>query len=306
MRNKTIQTIKKHAKNNKNIILLAADLGFNVLEPFQEEFPNRFFNCGIAEQNLMGVAAGLAKEDKQVFLYSINNFLTARCLEQVRNDCALNHLNVNILCVGGGLTYGTAAMSHHGTEDIAIMRALPNVIVATPCDKLEAECIIDSIIDINETCYIRLERANGVDIHNEINNFEFGKAIKIKDGNDIVIFAVGSIINEAIKASEELSKQGLSIAIYSFPTVKPLDEELIKECAQKFKLIVTLEEHNICGGFGSAVSEVLSQYKHDSVQLIIGIDDTYSYEIGSQEYLRKYYKIDSNSIQEKIIKKIEE
>lgn len=301
MRNKAVELITEFARNDENIVLLTADLGYNVLEPFSDEFPDRFINGGIAEQNLMGVAAGLAKEGKTVFLYSFSNFLTLRCLEHLRIDCAYHNLNINLLAIGGGFPYGSLGMTHQGTEDIAVVRALPNVIVATPSDDEEVECVLKEIVNLNKTCYIRLERSGGPHFHDSIDNYKLGDAIKVKPGEDVVIFGVGTILKECIESRENLSKNGVSVAIYSFPTVKPIDKDLIEKCAKKFKLIVTIEEHNIYGGLGSAVSEVLSEINHNSIQLALALPDTYTYEIGSQDYLREVYKLNSKAIEDEIL-----
>lgn len=303
MRNFIMEELAKKAKVDQDIVLMTADLGYSVVEPFSDNLPDQFVNGGIAEQNLVSVAAGLAKEGKKVFLYSMGNFLTLRCIEQIRDDCAFNNFNVNIICVGGGLTYGSLGMTHHSTEDIAMMRSLPNVVVATPADKKEAECILNAITEIDTTCYIRLGRGGEEDIHTSIDNYKLGDSVKIKDGNEIALFSIGPITSESIKVCEKLNNKGISTALYTFPTVKPLDEETIISCAEKNKLIVTVEEHNKYGGFGGAVSEVLAQNSYKASQLTIALDDTYVYEVGTQDYLRKIHRIDADSIEERILKK---
>lgn len=303
MRDTFVKTLMSLAKGNKNIELLTGDLGFGVLKPFWEQCPDQFTNVGIAEQNMTSVAAGMALSGKVVFTYSIGNFPTLRCFEQVRNDCAYHNANVKIVCVGGGFVYGSLGMSHHATEDIAVMRSLPNVSVFAPGDLVEAEEVTKAIVDYPGTCYLRLGRGGEKKIHDHIENFQVGKAIKVKDGKDIAIFSTGAIFDEVLGAYNELKRKGIHPIVYTFPTVKPIDREVIEKCAKHCKLIVTCEEHNIVGGFGSAVAEVLSETNGAKARLLkIGLNDIYAQIVGNQAYLRNQYGIDSLGIVEKIEK----
>ena len=300
MRNAFIKTLVEYAKNNRDVELITGDLGYGVLNAFSDILPNQFINAGISEQNMTGVAAGMAKEGKIVFTYSIGNFPTMRCLEQIRNDCAYHNLNVKIVCVGGGLVYGSHGMSHHATEDFAIMRALPNVIVVAPGDLVEAECVTKAIIEAQGTCYLRLGRGGEKQIHEKIDKFELGKAIKIKEGNRVAIFSTGAILDEALDTAEKLNENGISTALYSFPTIKPIDKDVIIKYSNKCDLIVTIEEHNIIGGFGGAVAEVMTEEITKCKLLKIGINDEYTAIVGEQKYLRTQYKIDAENIVNRI------
>ena len=300
MRNIFANVLLEEAKKNKDIELITGDLGSGVLDKFIEELPNQFINAGISEQNMTGVAAGMAKEGKTVFTYSIGNFPTMRCLEQIRNDCAYHDLNVKIVCIGGGFVYGALGMSHHATEDLAIMRALPNVIVTAPGDLAEAEVITREIIKINGTCYLRLGKGGEKRIHGDISNYKLGDSIKVVEGEKVAVFSTGAILEESLNAVKSLNDEGISTALVSFPTIKPIDKNTILEYANKCDLIVTIEEHNIIGGLGSAVAEVISENTTKSRLLRIGLDDEYSSKIGKQDYLRKYYKIDSQNIVNRI------
>lgn len=304
MRNTFVKTLVDIAEKNKDIYLMTGDLGFGVLTPFMEKFPDRFINAGIAEQNMTGVAAGMAREGKTVLTYSIGNFPTLRCLEQIRNDCAYHNANVKIVCVGGGFVYGAHGMSHHATEDIAIMRALPVVTVFAPGDLVEAEEITKSMLKQNGTCYLRLGKGGEKRIHDKIEKFEIGKAIKLSDGKDVAIFSTGAILDEAVKVREELQKIGISVSQYSFPTIKPIDENVIIENANKCKLVVTIEEHNIIGGLGGAVSEVIAENKTNATLLRIGLNDEYTSIVGTQAYLREQYGLSADKILERILKKL--
>ena len=196
MRDTFVKTLLEIAKKDKNVYIVTGDLGFGVLKPFWDELPDQIINAGIAEQNMTSIAAGLAMQGKVVYTYSIGNFPTLRCIEQIRNDCAYHDANVKVVCVGGGFVYGSLGMSHHATEDIAMMRALPNVTVVAPGDLVEAACATKAIYETPGTCYLRLGRGGEKQIHDSIDNFEIGKAIKIQDGEKIAIFSTGAIFDE--------------------------------------------------------------------------------------------------------------
>lgn len=301
MRDTFVKTLLEIAKKDKNVYIVTGDLGFGVLKPFWEELPDQIINAGIAEQNMTSIAAGLALQGKIVYTYSIGNFPTLRCIEQIRNDCAYHDANVKVVCVGGGFVYGSLGMSHHATEDIAMMRALPNVTVVAPGDLVEAACATKAIYETPGTCYLRLGRGGEKQIHDSIDNFEIGKAIKIQDGEKIAIFSTGAIFDEVDEACKVLSKEGIVPAVYTFPTVKPIDKEVILECASQYNTIITVEEHNLSGGFGSAVAEVLAEQDSKKAKLVrIALDDRYSCIVGSQKYLRQQYSIDSKAIIEKV------
>lgn len=300
MRDTFVKTLLEIAKKDKNVYIITGDLGFGVLKPFWDELPDQIINAGIAEQNMTSIAAGLAMQGKIVYTYSIGNFPTLRCIEQIRNDCAYHDTNVKIVCVGGGFVYGSLGMSHHATEDIAMMRSLPNVTVVAPGDLIEAECATRAIYETPGTCYLRLGRGGEKQIHKELDNFEIGKAIKIKDGNNVAVFSTGAIFDEVDEACKLLEKEGIVPTVYTFPTVKPIDKSIILECASKYKAIITVEEHNLCGGFGSAVSEVLAEEGTKAKLVRIALDDKYSCIVGSQKYLRKQYSIDSQTIVERV------
>ena len=303
MRDTFVKTLVEIAKKDKNIELVTGDLGFGVLKPFWEQLPDQFTNAGIAEQNMTTVAAGMALEGKTVFTYSIGNFPTLRCLEQIRNDCAYHNANVKIVCIGGGFVYGSLGMSHHATEDIAVLRALPDVVVMAPGDLVEAQEATKAIAQYKGTCYLRLGRGGEKRIHDRIEHFQIGKAIRVHDGKKVAIFSTGAIFEEVQGAYDLLNRQGISPAVYTFPTVKPIDKDVICACAKDFDLIVTCEEHNIVGGFGSAVAEVMAEMPVKRAHLMrIGMQDMYATKVGSQAYLREQYGMSAKQIAEKIVK----
>lgn len=305
MRDTFVRTLVELAKEDKNIELLTGDLGFGVLKPYWEQVPDQFTNAGIAEQNMTSMAAGMALTGKNVFTYSIGNFPTLRCIEQIRNDCAYHNANVKVVCIGGGFVYGSLGMSHQATEDLAILRALPNVVVLAPADLVEAEECTKALAKYQGTAYLRLGRGGEKRIHDKIESFQIGKAIKVCDGEKVAIFSTGAIFEEVTAAKEALNTKGINPAVYTFPTVKPIDKKTIEQVAKDFDLIVTCEEHNIIGGFGSAVAEVMAEMKQASVSLLrVGLNDEYSVRVGNQKYLRGQYGIDADGIVEKILKHI--
>lgn len=303
MRDTFVNTLVELAKEDKNIELITGDLGFGVLKPFWEQCPDQFTNAGIAEQNMTSMAAGMALEGKNVFTYSIGNFPTLRCLEQIRNDCAYHKANVTIVCIGGGFVYGSLGMSHQATEDLAILRALPDVVVMAPADLVEAEECTKALAKYKGTAYLRLGRGGEKRIHERIDNFKIGNAIKVRGGENVAIFSTGAIYEEVTAVYDDLVKKWFNPAIYTFPTVKPIDRATIEKVSRNFDLIVTVEEHNIVAGFGSAVAEVMAEMKDKKAKLLrIGINDEYSIRVGNQKYLRHQYGMDSKAIVKKIIK----
>ena len=304
MRDSFVRSVLELAKNDRNVELITGDLGFGVLRPFWETVPDQFLDVGIAEQNMTAMAAGMALEGKTVFTYSIGNFPTLRCIEQIRNDCAYHGANVNIVCVGGGFVYGSLGMSHHATEDLSTMRSLPDVAVFAPADKVEAAAVAKAVAAYPGTCYIRLGRGGEKVIREDIGEFVVGKAIPVCEGTRVAIFSTGDIAGEVMKAKAILESQGVTPTIYTFPTVKPIDADTVRACAENHELIVTCEEHSIVGGFGSAVAEVLAEIS-DSARLVrVGINDTYCAIVGDQNHLRHHYGLTGEQIAERIAKEL--
>lgn len=301
MRNSFISALEELAEKNENIYFITGDLGYSVIEGFQKKFPKRFLNAGIAEQNMTGMAAGLSSLSKIVFTYSIANFPIVRCLEQIRNDVCYHKLNVKIVAVGGGLAYASLGYSHHGMEDIAMTRVLPNLIVICPADPIEAKLATLAIAKFNGPCYLRLGKANETIIHKEIPDFIIGKCIQIRKGNDIVIVGTGSILTEVIKAADNLNEKGLSIEVVSMHTISHIDIEYLESIRFK-KLIVTIEEHGE-GGLGAAVMEAYAKLDIQVRILNINLGKVIHSFAGTQNELREIYGLDSKSIVESILKR---
>ena len=307
MRDTFVKTLIELAKKDKTIELVTGDLGFGVLKPFWEACPDQFTNAGIAEQNMTSLAAGMSLGGKNVFTYSIGNFPTIRCLEQIRNDCAYHNANVKIVCVGGGFSYGPLGVSHHATEDLSIMKSIPNVFVFAPGDLVEAEAVTIAAANYFGTAYIRLGRGGEQKIHSGNIDFVIGKPLKIKAGKRIVLFSTGTIISEVLKAADLLSDYGFNAAVFSFPTIKPLNNLDVRKLAKEFDYIFTVEENTIVGGFGSSIASIVAEMKNKKASILnIGIPDSFVSKVGTQEYLRKECGLDGESIVRKVIDYINE
>lgn len=297
MRDAFTRALMREAASDPKLTLITGDLGFGVLKPFWETYPKQFINAGIAEQGMTGMAAGLARTGRTVLTYSIGNFPTLRCLEQIRNDCAYHEANVKIVCVGGGFVYGSLGMSHHATEDMAILRALPGVTVFTPGDPHEVEAIVPVMLRTPGTCYLRLGRGGEPFLHEgPISGWQIPQALTLQGGTDVALLSAGGILTQTISAAKLLADKGVSAEVVSFPCIKPIDREKILELAGRFRHIVTVEEHSIVGGFGSAVSEVLAEAGAGCILHRIGMPDVYSCIVGTQQYLRGEYHMDDEAI----------
>lgn len=306
MRYAFINTLTKLARKDKRIYLLTGDLGFMAFEKFRTEFKERFINMGVAESNMAGVAAGLALSEKLVFIYSIIPFITYRCLEHIRNDICYHNLRVRIVGIGGGYSYGPQGATHHALEDIGVMSALPNMSVICPGDPLEVEAAVRASIDFKGPLYIRLGKAGEPKLHNNktITNFRIGRGIKLCAGNDLTLIATGNVLQAALEVARLLKNKRIHTQVISMHTVKPIDRELILNCAKQTKFIFTLEEHGPNGGLASIVAFVLASAKANchfhSFHTPPGFIDV----IGQREYLCQKAGISVNAITQKIISKI--
>jgi transketolase len=303
MRNAFIATMLELAERDPRVTLLVGDLGFGVVEPFARAFPRQFVNAGIAEQNMTGLAAGLALSGRVVFTYSIANFPTIRCLEQVRNDVCYHRANVKIVSVGGGFAYGPLGVTHHATEDLALLRALPNMTVLAPGDPYEAEMCTRAALDTEGPVYLRLARAGDPMVHADRPPFELGRAFQLADGDDVTMISTGGILPNVMEASDLLRARGLSVRVLSMPTVKPLDTDAVLRAARTTPAVVTVEDHSIIGGLGSAVAEVLMEADLDRIPRFrrIGSADHFASEVGSQEFMRAHHRLSPEAIAERTL-----
>ena len=286
-----------------DIVVLDADLAKSTKSyEFCKHYPERFFNMGIAEQNLMGTAAGLAASGKIVFASTFAIFATGRAFEQIRNSIAYPNLNVKIAASHAGLTVGGDGATHQAIVDISIMRSLPNMIVIAPADGIEAEKAVMAAVQYEGPVYIRLGRSAVPVIYGEEHEFKIGKASQLRDGQDVTIFACGIMVKESLQAAEELAGEGISVRVINMATIKPLDEEAIIRAAKETGAIVTAEEHSIIGGLGSAVAEVLVE--NAPVPLVrVGVKDTFG-ESGEPDELLEKYGLTVKEIKEAVYKVI--
>ena len=297
MRNAFFQALMELAQGDQRIYLIVGDLGFGVVEPFIEKFPDQFLNAGVAEQNMTGIAAGVALTGKIVFTYSIANFPILRCLEQIRNDVCYHKANVKIVSVGGGYSYGSLGMTHHATEDLAILRSLPEMVVVAPGDPVEARAATRAIAFHSGPCYLRLGRAGEQTLHRSDVDFQIGKAIRVRDGDALTLISTGALLQTAVQVADSLEAKGIRVRVLSMHTIKPLDADAVLAAARQTGAIVTLEEHSVIGGLGGAVAECLAESGKLSVPFKrVGIPSAFSPHVGSQEFLRAQAGLSGESL----------
>ena len=300
MRTSFIKQLELICEKDEDVMLLTGDLGYGNFDNFSKKFPKQFLNVGVAEQNMIMIAAGLALEGKKVFAYSIANFPTLRCLEQIRNDICYHDLNVTIVGMGGGFSYGQLGMTHHATEDLGVMRSIPNMVVTAPATKRETVDILKSLYKLKSPSYLRLDKTLAETKF--INKFRFGHANKIMHGNDFTLISIGGILKESLSAANELQKKGIKCDVFSVHSLKPMNINIIVNSIKKTKKLITIEEHSLQGGLASMISEIcmIKKLSLDFFQPI-GLDNKYSSIVGDQQYLRDYYKLNSKKIIELVI-----
>ena len=287
MRTTFIDSLTELAEEDESIWLLCGDLGFSVLERFSDRFPERYLNVGIAEQNMTGIAAGLALTGKTVFTYSIVNFATFRCLEQIRNDVCDHDANVKIIAIGGGVAYGKEGYTHQGIEDITVMSAFSKMGVVAPGDPYETRKLIPQIAAADGPYYVRLNRAGDPVVHDGTMDITLGQAAMLRDGGDLTFVATGSMLKTAVDTADALADEGIQARVLSLHTIKPLDKTAILEAAKGTGALVTVEEHSIHGGLGTMVADMLMTEGAGSIPFFkFGITEAINGLIGSQDYLR--------------------
>ncbi|ADN09549.1 transketolase family protein [Sulfurimonas autotrophica] len=298
MRNTFVKTLVKLAETDSRIFVITPDLGFSVLEEFEEKYPDRFLNVGIAEANAVSIAAGLALSGKIVYVYSIIPFVIMRPFEQIRVDVAYMNTNVRLVGVGAGVTYGPAGATHHAIEDIALMRALPNMTVFAPSDPYEVERITEESINYQGPIYFRLPKKGEPIISNSKNEIRLGKANYIKKNieSEIAILFTSNASDLALDVEDKLLKEGYCSDLVSMHTIKPFDHAALAEILKTKKHIFTIEEHNVIGGLGSVVSEYIAESIYNPVFKRFALPDEYSHYVGSQSYIRDKFGLTAQNI----------
>lgn len=304
MINALAETIYEMAKVNEDIVVLIGDVGFDVFDKFRKEFPKRFYNMGLSEANMMTVACGLADKGFIPFVYGITPHVTMRPYEQLRNDVCYNNCNVKIIGVGAGLHYSNQGFTHQGLEDIAILNPLPNITIFSPCSPLEMKQVVKASIKMKNPVYIRMGRTNGEPFekyYGETCHFEIGKGVLMENGKDASIIATGGCVQDALTASEKLKEEGIFTKVINISTIKPLDEELILETITNTEICLTVEEHNVVGGLGSCVADILFNKYCGAVRRgphhfkKLGVAE-YKTFCGTYQDLKEQYGIDVDSI----------
>lgn len=292
------EALKDLGYKNENIVVLDADLAAATkTEIFAKEFPNRFFDMGIAEQNMMATAAGFATCSKIPYVSTFAVFAAGRAYDQIRNSICYPNLNVKICATHAGVTVGEDGATHQMIEDISMMRTLPNMTVISTSDDTQTRWMVEEISKFEGPVYLRLGRLATPVIYENYENFKIGKAIQIGEGTDATIFATGVTVSEALKAKEQLESEGINVRVVDVHTIKPIDKEMIIKCAHETQRLISVEDHNIIGGLGSAIAEVLTE-NHPCKLDRMGIDDCFG-KSGKAEELLEYFKIDSKAIVEK-------
>ena len=303
MRLAFVRALINSRKKNENIHLLTGDLGFQVFEEFTAKFPQSLTNAGVAEANMVGMAAGMAHLGYKVICYSIVPFLTFRAFEQIRNDVCYHNLDVNIVGVGGGYSYSLNGVSHTSIEDISVMRSLPNMTVVCPGDPLESYMATKQMLESSGPTYLRLGKRGEANLmYEKIGHFQIGKSIEVTKGKNLVIFSTGNMLETTLNVIEGLEKEGVVATHVHIHTIKPLDKEELRKVIKGHSKLVTIEEHSVIGGLGSAIAELNSTCEGcQKKQLIIGIEDKYINTGGSQIALRKLVGLDTKTIIRKIL-----
>ena len=305
MRDAFIRGLTTLAERDERVVLLTGDLGFRIFDDFARRFPGRFLNAGVAEANMIGVAAGLALAGFRPFAYSIVPFVTLRCLEQIRNDVCYHRAPVTIVGVGGGFSYGPNGPTHHALEDIAVMRTLPNLTVVCPGDPAEAELSIAAIGGHDGPVYLRLGRAGDPVVHEQRPGLRIGEALTIQEGRDCALISTGGILPVVATAASLLRARGIHARVLSMHTVKPLDTSALERCCADGLPIFTIEEHGVTGGFGSAVGEWLRERGVDHRLVCLGCRNEFTHQTGSQSFLRKAEGLTAEDIADRVAASLE-
>jgi transketolase len=300
MRNAFAAEIRDLAHKDPNLVLLSGDIGNRMFDKYKADFPDRFYNCGVAEANMISLAGGMALSGLRPVAYTIASFITSRCIEQIRLDLCYHNVPVTIVGVGAGLGYASLGPTHHTLEDIAFLRAIPGMTVICPGDAVEVKLAMRAAAAHNGPVYLRIGKKNEPVVHQSDPNFTIGKALVVRPGKTACLLSTGNTLPLAIETADKLAAKGVNAEVVSFHTVKPLDTDYLRTAFSKFKAVVTVEEHGRIGGFGSAVAEWLADQDGPTAPLVaIGTDDTFLHESGDQYHARGLYGLTAENIMQK-------
>ena len=303
MRNAFAKQITALAQQDKRIVLLSGDIGNRLFDDFKAKCPNRFYNCGVAEANMIGVAAGLGMSGLRPVCYTITPFITYRCMEQIRVDVCYHHVPVIVVGTGAGLSYASLGGTHHSCEEMGMLRLLPGLTVLAPADEMEVRAALKAALQHPGPVYMRIGKKGEPVVHQREPELTIGKAIPVRSGTEVCLLSAGTMLPIALQAAELLSGTGCSAAVFSLPTVKPLDAKLLEEVFAKFKLVATLEEHSVLGGLGGSVGEWRADAAAPRARLVrFGTRDEFLHETCEQEEAREHFELTPVAISDRIKK----
>jgi transketolase len=304
MRNAFAEELTALGGTDPRVVMLSGDIGNKLFDKFRAAHGARFFNCGVAEANMMGVAAGLAMSGLRPIAYTITPFVTTRCLEQIRTDVCYHEAPVTIVAVGAGLSYAGLGPTHHSCEDIAFLRSIPNMVVICPGDAFEVRAALRAALAQDHPVYIRMGKKGEPKVHSEVpRGFTIGKALRIRRGSDVCLLSTGNMLPDAVEAAHKLDARGVSAEVVSFHTVKPLDTDFLTEAFAGFKLVATIEEHSLIGGFGAAVSEWITDNRVSAPAFLrFGTPDAFFKLSGEQEFAREKLGLTSKHVADRILR----
>ncbi len=297
MRNAFAKTVVTMAEQDPRVVLLSADIGNRLFDDYKSKFPDRFFNAGVAESNMISMAAGLAMNGMRPICYTITPFITARCLEQIRVDVCYHEQPVIIVGCGAGLSYASLGATHHSCEDIAMLRCLPRMNVVCPGDAHEVAAAIPAALAVNQPVYLRIGKKGEPLVHASVPPLEIGRALIVRPGRDVCLISTGNMLPVADEVSVIMRQRGVSVQVVSCHTIKPLDQTMLHDAFSRFGLVVTVEEHSLIGGLGSAIAEWSADHPHPSVRLLrLGTDDAFVHGVGSQASAREKQGLTAEAI----------
>ena len=297
MRNAFADEITKLGHEDERVVLLSGDIGNKLFDRFKEQAPERFMNCGVAEANMMGVAAGMALNGLRPVVYTITPFTTTRCFEQIRVDVCYHEAPVIIVGTGAGLSYADLGPTHHSLEDLAILRTLPGMTVLAPCDGIELRLLLRAALSQDGPVYMRIGKKGEPQVHRVPPSLAIGRAITVREGRDACLISTGNIMPEVLEAANLLAGSGVSARVESFHTVKPLDVVRLEEVFAAYSVVAVVEEHGRCGGLGGSIAEWLARQRGSLARMLaFGAEDSFMHEVGSQDYARRRYSMHAENI----------